>query len=180
MRAFDAAWSVLKAFEGDRMVRPLGRYYSGQKTAHPAITGMLARRNAERPVNPVTAQLANNAYDTQHSEGGATRTRQIDPYNWTHEMHGGRLTSFRPPNKYEFGTPHHALQDAMMMNTVPISTGRGVMEPPYLDFRNLHPEEVANPGYAAEDVPVSMRGNIGQDGLSAYFRDLVAGKIPSQ
>ena len=183
MRAFDAAWLFLKALPGDRMIQPnADDYFSHEQTAHPAIIGLMNRLNAERSVNPITPELMGR-HDTAH-RGPKTPVGLPfinDPHRFSHDMRGknsiqpeqGNIGFLRPSNQHEEGTPHEALQQAMHFSTVPVSTGRGVMNPPYITRRTLHPEEVAVAGYAAEDVPVSMRETIGTDIPSSRFRDLM-------
>jgi len=177
MRAFDVAWSLLKALPGDRMIQPNpDDYFSHQQTAHPAIIGLMNRLNAERSVNPITPELMGR-HDTGHRGPKSPAGLPVisDPNRHSHDMTGkyGDEGYFRPSNLHERGTPHEALQNAMHFSTVPISTGRGLMNPPYITRRGLHPEEVAVAGYAAEDVPISMRETIGSDIPSSRFRDLM-------
>ena len=186
VEAFEQAWAVLKALPGDRMIQPnASDYYTmGGQTAHPAITGLINRLNAERSVNPITPELMGR-FDTTHRGPKAAVGLPFinDPHRYSHEMSGkyslqpdpllGGHEFFRPSNVHEIGTPHEALQHAMNFTTVPVSTGRGVMNPPYTTRRFLHPEEVAAAGYAAEDVPISMRETIGRDIPSSRFRDLM-------
>lgn len=177
MRAFEAAWSLLKALPGQRMIQPnADDYFSHEQTAHPAIVGLMNRLNAERSVNPITPELMGR-HDTAHRgpKSPVGLPYISDPHHFSHDARGeyGDKGYFRPSNVHEMGTPHEALQNAMHFTTVPISTGRGLMNPPYMTRRTLHPEEVAVAGYAAEDVPVSMRETIGTDIPSSRFRDLM-------
>lgn len=174
MRAFDVAWSVLKADPRQRMYGPPSGgpgYMSVSQTVHPVAAAM-ARR--------ATGPFEMPAKITKPFNFDSSRPEPFDTSTHT-DARTGRDISRTPMgvsrrkleqlNSYERGTPHEKLLAALNTGYVgDFREGATLERPPYVTSRRMTPEEIAT-GEPDAQTPMAFRGEVGRNDAARAFRD---------
>jgi hypothetical protein len=173
MRAFDAAWSVLKADPRQRMFGPPSGgpgNISVSQTVHPAIAGMVQRATDPYGLPPSVSKPFN--FDS-------SRPRPFDTVTHTNPQTGESRSSasdlerrsLSNINSYEAGTPHSKLMTALDNAFVPdFREGATLNRPPYVTSRPMTPEEIAT-GEPDATSPMAFRNDVRENREGREFRD---------